>query len=308
MATRLQTCPDQSDSSQTAARQAALAYDAVGDDYFTYADGDGKALFDFTSRYSYADRQIWRQIEAALMDLKAHGKREISILDAGCGPGTWLVRTVRRAHALGLHVKSARGFDISPEMIRLARDNAAFQGDYRFQVEDLHQPLPEQDMSVDLTLCLYGVLNHLPQVAHPAVAKELARVTSGHLFATVRTVGSLPTIYVDAVEKAVSFKQDHAQDRFDVDLTDGRHISFTSHLFCAAEFKSLFDGHVTNVDLIGLDVFHSRFSANPSWNPHELPYADLFEQELCKLEERCGCDPTFMDRAAHILLHARGSL
>lgn len=307
MATQFKTCPEASSEHSIAAAQAALAYDTVGEDYFTYADGDAKALFDFTSRYSYADRQIWNYIEGALLDLKASGKRDISILDAGCGPGTWLMRTVRRALALGLHVKSARGFDISPEMVRLARDNAAFQGDCRFDIGDLHEPLPEPDMSVDLTLCLYGVLNHLPKIAHPAVARELARVTSDHLFATVRTVGSLPTIYVDGVEKAASFKQDHAQDRFDADLNDGRHISFTSHLFCAAEFKSLFDGHVADVDLIGLDVFHSRFSANPSWNPHELPYADLFAQELCKLEERCGCDPTFMDRAAHILLHARCS-
>lgn len=307
MATRLETIPDPISETSSAASQAALAYDAVGEDYFTYADGSGKALFDFTSRYSYADRQIWQQIENALLDLKAQGKRNIRILDAGCGPGTWLQRTVRRANTLGLHVMSARGFDISPEMVRLARDNTAFQSDYHFEVGDLQAPIPESDMSVDLTLCLYGVLNHLPRAAHADVAQELTRITSGHLFTTVRTVGSLPTIYVDAVEKAQSFSQDHAQDRFDVDMKDGRHISFTSHLFCAAEFRALFDGLAASINLIGLDVFHSRFSANPSWNPVNLPYADLFEQELCNLEERCCVDPAFMDRAAHILLHARCS-
>lgn len=307
MATRLQALPEPFVQTAEAAAQAAIAYDAVGEDYFTYADGDGRALYDFTSRYSYADRQIWQQIDAALQDLRASGRREITILDAGCGPGTWLLRTVRRASGLGLHVRHARGFDISPEMVRIARDNSAFQGEFHFEIGDLQLALPEQDASVDLTLCLYGVLNHLPVQAHATAARELARVTSGHLFTTVRTVGSLPTIYVDAVEKARTFRQDHDLDRFDVDMDDGRHIRFTSHLFCAAEFKALFDGHVAGLKLIGLDVFHSRFSANPSWNPAKLPYEDLFEQELCKLEERCGIDPAFMDRAAHILLHGRCS-
>ncbi|WP_420145421.1 class I SAM-dependent methyltransferase [Sphingobium sp.] len=305
MATRLHILPEPPTPVAEAAIQAAIAYDAVGEDYFTYADGDGRALYDFTSRYSYADRQIWQQIDAALHQIRASGRRDISLLDAGCGPGTWLLRTVRRAHHLGLHVRQARGFDISPEMIRIARENTAFQGDFHFEVGDLQLALPEADASVDLTLCLYGVLNHLPATTHAAAAKELARVTCGHLFTTVRTVGSLPTIYVDAVEKARSFLQDHEIDQFDADLDDGRHISFTSHLFCAAEFRALFEGHVQAMELTGLDLFHSRFSANPRWNPAKLPYADAFEQALCKLEERCCCDPAFMDRAAHILLHAR---
>lgn len=88
----------------------------------------GVALYDFTSRYNYADRQIWQQIDAALQDLRASG--------------------------LGLHVRHARGFDISPEMVRIARDNSAFQGEFHFEIGDLQLALPEQDASIDLTLCL----------------------------------------------------------------------------------------------------------------------------------------------------------
>lgn len=303
MATRLFPEPT-IDTSQAAAIEAAFAYDLVSEDYLHYADGKADALFDFTSRYSYADSQIWRQIDAALFDLRAQGRSDIRILDAGCGPGTWLIRTVTRALGMGFRNIQARGFDISPEMVRLAQDNAAFRGDYRFEVGDLQKPLPEADASVDLTLCLYGVLNHLPVAEHDAAVRELVRVTSGHLFATVRTVGSLPTIYVDKIEKARTFRQDHAQDRFEVDMDDGRHISFTSHQFCADEFRALFTAYASNVHLMGLDVFHSRFCADPAWNPATLPDADLFERELCKLEERCSCEPAFMDRAAHILLHA----
>ncbi|MEJ0046799.1 MAG: class I SAM-dependent methyltransferase [Rhodospirillales bacterium] len=67
----------------------------------------------------------------------------------------------------------------------------------RFTEGDLTDGLPFETHSFDITLCLYGVLNHLPVAAHDRVAAELSRVTDGALFVTVRTVGSLPTIYVD---------------------------------------------------------------------------------------------------------------
>jgi len=287
-----------------ASAETAFAYDAVGEDYLRYADGSADSLFDFTSRYSFADRQIWAAIDRALRDLRAAGRDTVTILDAGCGPGTWLIRAVTRAHGLGFRSVVASGFDISPEMIRLARDNGACRGDYRFEVGDLEKPIPMDGGSVDLTLCLYGVLNHLPRAAHAPAAAELARVTRGQLFVTVRTVGSLPTIYVDRIEKARAFRQDHAHDRFEVDFDDGRHLSFTSHLFSAGEFRGLFDGHARIAGMTGLDLFHSRFSAHPAWNPSDLPYAEIFEQELCLLEERCGRNAAFMDRAAHILLQA----
>ncbi|MDE8651477.1 class I SAM-dependent methyltransferase [Novosphingobium album (ex Liu et al. 2023)] len=284
--------------------ETAAAYDFAGPDYLAYADGRMDALFAFDGRYSFADQLVWQQIDAALKDLLARGRHSIRILDAGCGPGTWLVRTVTRAQALGFDHVDAIGFDISPEMIRLARENAVFKGHCQFRTGDLCAPLPEEAGGVDLTLCLYGVLNHLPRDRHEQVAAELVRVTSGHLLITVRTVGSLPTIFVGSLEKARSFCQDNGNDRFEVDLIDGRHLEFTSHLFCAAEFKALFEPHAPGSTLLGLDVFHSRFAAHPWWNPDALPYSSLFEQELCKLEERCGSDPVFIDRAAHILLHA----
>ena len=169
MATRLQY-PIQSLHRDTL--EAATAYDMVGEDYLTYADGDAHRLFDFSSQYSFADRQIWNRIDGALMDLRAQGRRRLRILDAGCGPGTWLVRTVARARMLGFQNIEARGFDISPEMVRPARDAAAFKGDFHFEVADLTRPLAEEDDSVDLCLCLYGVLNHVPREKHDGVAAE----------------------------------------------------------------------------------------------------------------------------------------
>lgn len=258
---------------------------------------------DFPGLSSHADCKVWRKIETALRNLKSAGRSEISILDAGCGTGTWLVRTARRACELGFTTVRARGFDMSEDMIRTARRHMG-ACECEFDVGDLAAPFPEATGSVDLTLSLSGALNHLSGKTHARVARELARVTSGHLLLSARTVGSLPTIFVDRIENAQDFIQDHKSERFDVDLADGRHLSFTTHLFSAAELLELFEPLDAALSLVGLDVFHSRFSTNPRWNPTTLPYADLFEHELSKLEDRCCCDPAFIDRAAHILLHA----
>jgi hypothetical protein len=45
-------------------------------------------------------RRFWTLLEAKLTDLRATSASSISILDAGCGPGTWLRRLVTRAHVL----------------------------------------------------------------------------------------------------------------------------------------------------------------------------------------------------------------
>jgi hypothetical protein len=65
--------------------------------------------------------------------------------------------------------------------------------------------LPEGDASVDLTPCLYSVLSHLPVASLLKIAAEIARVTSGFI-ATVRSVGSTPTILVDSIEEGASFQ------------------------------------------------------------------------------------------------------
>jgi hypothetical protein len=98
--------------------------------------------------------------------------------------------------------------------------------EYHLEVADLTGELPEADASVDLTLCLYSVLSHLPVTSLPKFSAEVARVTSGHFIATVRSVGSTPTISVDSIEKARHFKRDNSRDRCEVELCDGRHGAF----------------------------------------------------------------------------------
>ena len=292
--------------------EAAHAYDMAGRSYRDYADGDTDEVFDFSSRYSFADRQIWQRLDAVLVGMAAEGRRSVSILDVGCGPGTWLQRIIIRAGHLGFTRITARGFDISPTMIELATAatraaaSTLAPGQVRLsiQVGDACEELQEPDRSADLCLCLYGVLNHLPRQALPGLAAELVRVTARELFVTVRAAGSLPTIYVDSLDRARAFRQDNDADRMEIDLLDGRHLSFRSHLFRAADLRALFAPYVPTACLTGLDLFHSRFATDPRWNPDALAVEPMFAEQLERLELFCAADPAFIDRAAHIMLQA----
>jgi SAM-dependent methyltransferase len=200
----------------SAAANVAVAYNQAGGDYVAYADGDPTHLFAFNGLHAYADRRIWTVLEAKLIDLRATGASSIRILDAGCGPGTWLRRLVTCAHVLGFSTITARGFDVARVQVQrarlLARDLSGISGvNLTFDVADLTGELPEADASVDLTLCLYSVLSHLPVASLPRISAEVARVTSGHFITTVRSVGSTPTIFVDSIEKARHFKHDKAE-------------------------------------------------------------------------------------------------
>ncbi len=288
----------------------ATAYNQAGDDYLQYADGGSASLYAFDSLYAYADRQVWDRIEQYLVDRWVAGARSINILDAGCGPGTWLRRLVSRAHDLGFEIITARGFDIAEAQVRrarlLSRDLAALSGvTMTFDVGSLDEPLPEHDATVDLCLCLYGVLNHLPVAKLPGILSEFSRVTSGCFVGTVRTAGSRPTIFVDALEHARDFKQDNDQDRCEVEMVNGRHIAFDCHLFTADELRQLAAEHFDIEEFRGLDLFCSRFAPDPRWNPPSQRIEGPLAKELARLEEAYAADPDFMDRAAHLLIVCR---
>jgi len=255
--------PPQRSAHSIASRHVAAVYNQAGDDYVAYADGDPSRLFCFDGPHAYADRQVWSLLEKKLGKLRAMGTESLSILDAGCGPGTWLRRIVMQAHWLGFSRIAARGFDVALAQIqtarRLARDLAALPGvNLTFEVADLLDRLPDADASVDITLCLYSVLSHLPVSALPNVAAEIARVTSGCFITTVRSVGSTPTVFVDSLEEARHFKLDHDRDRCEVEFCNGCRVSVTFHLFTAGELQDCFSPHFVIKDLHGLDIFHSR--------------------------------------------------
>jgi SAM-dependent methyltransferase len=210
------------------------------------------------------------------------------------------------AAKLGFERIEAHGIDISTRMIELARAAAAdidnTKARVTFTVGDITERLPFEDARFDITLCLYGVLNHLGQAGRKRAAAELCRVTADTSFVTVRAVGSPPTIYVDDLHRASFYHQDNHADRLDVELVGGEHLSFPSHLFSGDELRALFTPHIAATAMIGLDVFHSRFASDPNWNPTSIMDQDMFENQLEVLELRYAEDPRFLNRAAHILL------
>jgi len=285
----------------------AAAYNESGDNYIAYADGDPRQLFVFDGQYAYGDRRIWELLDAKLRALRTSGMQSVRILDLGCGPGTWLRRIVTRARTLGFTSIVARGFDIADGQIRRARElSANLSGlhgvSLTFEIGDIFEPLQEPDASVDLCLCLCGVLNHLPGADLSAVLDEISRVTAGHFITTVRAVGSTPTVYVDAIEHARRFRQDNQTNRLDVEFQNGRRVSLNSHLFSAAELRSLVAAHLDVEDLSGLDLFHGRFANDPRWNPAGWGVNDQFAGELEQLEKNYCRDAEFIDHATHLLL------
>lgn len=295
-----------SSSESGALNEAADAYDAVGDTYLHYADGHARTRFEFSGRYGFADREIWRRIDAELVSIRSSGRTCVRIIDVGCGPGTWLLRCALRASALGFTVIEGLGIDISPAMIALAVKGQAAVKDAAvrldFRVADVTHGLVCEE-SADIVLCLYGVLNHLPISEHQAVASQLASAGRS-LFVTVRTIGSLPSIFIAGIEQARYFHQDNERDRLAIDLVNGMHIEFPLHLFAADEFHALFATYGRIVERAGLDIFHARFATDQRWNPEGMGDTE-FREALERLEHLCANDPRFLDRAAHVLLHLK---
>lgn len=114
----------------------------------------------------------------------------------------------------------------------------------------------------------------------------IAKVTAGYFVATVRSISSTPTVYVDEVSAALRFYQDNAMDRLDVEFANGRRTSFQSHLFTRAELLRLSVNSFEVEEVRGLDLFHLRFARDPRWNPPTAAPLARLSQELERLEEQ----------------------
>jgi SAM-dependent methyltransferase len=204
---------------------------------------------------------------------------------------------------------SARGVDLAETQVRRAR--LLSQGLARnpgvrlkFETGDIRTRMPGADRSIDLCLCLYGVLNHLPAEDLASVFGEVARVTRGKFITTLRAIGSTPTIYVDGVKAAKAYHQDNVHGTLEVEFQNGRRASFPSHLFSAGEIRALAASALEIEELRGLDLFHGRFAADPDWNPAEATPDANFLHALRTLERRFHRNPAFIDRATHLLMIA----
>jgi SAM-dependent methyltransferase len=199
-----------------------------------------------------ADRTTWERISLRLSDLHQRGRHALRIVEVGCGRGEWLMRTVARARELGFTAIEARGIDSAPDLIADARASAARFMDATvgigFEVADAATGLAsEADNPADLVLCLDGALNRMPRAVNADVARSLAAAGTD-LIVRVRASDSDPAALAPALTGGCSVRQDDTQDRLEIDLSDGTHISIPSHPFTEDEFIALFAPHGRLVD------------------------------------------------------------
>jgi hypothetical protein len=219
-------------------------------------------------------------------------------------------RLVVHAIELGFTDIRARGFDIALTQVHQAQTLAQRLSDaagvrIKFEVADLTERLPEPDASADLTLCLYSVLSHIPANDLSGVAREIARVTSGYFVTTVRSIGSTPSAFAYPVENIRRLQLNVDRSECELELSDGTRNAFSFRLFSASQLRDSFAEHFIIDEVRGLDVFHTRFSLDPRWNPPDLPQDNGVLAELAELEEAYATKADFIDRATHILLGAR---
>jgi SAM-dependent methyltransferase len=95
-----------------------------------------------------------------------------TMVELGCGSG-WMTRFAAR------HGIRAEGYDISPEMIEIARDLAAEEGlDVHFEVADMEQ----LDLGRRFETCLiYQAIHHTPRADLALAAARRALVPGGRL-------------------------------------------------------------------------------------------------------------------------------
>lgn len=308
MAIRLRLRPDHAGASASLS-DTACAYDTVAAAYLDHAEGKDSGLFEFSGAHGYTDRALWLRLDLMLVRLWTEGRRAIRILDAGCGPGTWLLRLAIRARDLGFSAIDARGIDISPVMIDLARSRAGIGKDGHiglgFEIGNIADALDdEDDGSFDIVLCLNGVLNHLDADERASAAAAMERVCDGEIFVTVYSVGGNPSIYLADAYDVRQFLQDNDKGRLDIDLADGRTLRLPFHLFHANELPRLFSDRVRQDEVAGLDLFHSRFRINPRWNntPGDIRERDA---ELDRLEQLCERMTALIDFSSQILFRGR---
>jgi SAM-dependent methyltransferase len=163
-----------------------LEYDRAGERYRAYADGDVDKLYEFGGQYAYGDQEIWRIVGNTVNKLRARGRRELSVLDLGCGPGTWLRRIVDWAGRMGFTRITACGVDLAEAQVRRARSLSQSLAQHlgvslRFEVGDIRERMGEADRSVDIACaCMVFSITFRPTTFPPYSARSLAsqRVSS----------------------------------------------------------------------------------------------------------------------------------
>jgi SAM-dependent methyltransferase len=292
----------------------ARAYDQVGEAYGAYADGREADEGCSANRFAHADSIVWASIRKTIDELREPGITTLRILDAGCGPGTWIGRVAAYARRADLDI-DATGFDIAEGQLAIARwrmagaaGSASANARVRFLTHNLADPLPWSDGEFDIVLCNYIVLNHLDRSALPGAIGELCRVASHRVIATLRAVASPVTACIVGTEHVTEYHHDCRSGELRLVLKDGSEHVLTLNLYSAERLKALFGTQATIVDLRAVDLFLSRFALDENWTAHlvrTLPGREQVLRSLQDAEEQLCREPAWLDHGTHVLLVAR---
>lgn len=302
--------------SAATSRAVAGAYDHVGQDYGRYADGE--ALDEpaaGASRFAHADAIVWETIIQAIDLLRAGGAANIRVLDAGCGPGTWIKRIAGYANRKGLGVEAV-GIDISSAQLEIARRHSGnceardpnVRRHIEFATHDLADPLPWPGGHFHIVVCNYVVLNHLTRSTVARAVGELCRVASHRVIATVRAVASPPTGCIVGTEQVRDYRQDCGRGELALVLQDGTRHRLTFNVYTAEALKALFAAHAAVVDLRAIDLFLSRFAPEARWTAklvNGLSGRQDVVRKLKELEEPLCRLPGWVDHGTHVLIVAQ---
>jgi SAM-dependent methyltransferase len=264
----------------------------------------------------HADTIVWQTICTTIDELRNAGISCLRVLDAGCGPGTWLRRIAARAHRQGLGVEAV-GFDISTGQLDIARKRAeslstglagANTPKIEFLQHSLANSLPWQTRHFHIVLCNFAVLNHLPRTALPGAIAELCRVGRHRLIATLRALASPPTACIVGTDQVRELQEDCGRGQLTLVLEDGTRHVLTFNLYSAETLAALFAPHAAIVDLRAIDLFVSRFAPRPNWTEilvNRLASRQQVIERLKELEEPLCRLPGWVDHGTHVLLVAR---
>ena len=242
------------------------------------------------------------------------GVSTVRVLDAGCGPGTWIRRIAAYAHRQGIDVE-AIGVDISEGQLEIARSRAeSFKARHpnarwklEFLTHDLADPLPWPDGHFHMVVCNYVVLNHLPKSALARVVKELCRVATCRVIATVRALAGPPTGCIIGTEQVREYHQDCGRGELKLVLKDGTEHLLTFNIYSAETLRALFSPHATVVDLRAIDLFLTRFAPDANWTGNLVNCLTGRQEVIRKLQEIRGgsLSPARLGRPWHPRPHHR---
>ncbi len=137
----------------------------------------------------------------------------------------------------------------------------------------------------------------------------MCRVSTGRLIATLRAVGSTPTVCVTGMEHVREYRHDPSRSNLIFTLNDGSQHALPFKMYSAQALEALFSPHADVVDVRAIDLFVSRFAADKNWTSSLLDgLADRPEvvEKLKEMEEGLCRLPGWIDHGTHVLVVTKG--